>query len=107
MIITKMLLLAGLVCFVVDCSGVVDEIEKGLRRILRTRNAFRLGKPWSCSLCLVWWSELILLLVTGNFTFPLVALSGLLSFLSSEISDTLFLIKGLINKLITIIGKII
>ena len=76
-----LLLLAIIICFVVDISGAMRKFKK----------------PFSCSLCSIWWIGLIYLLVTRNFTIQGVAFVAFLSMMSSVITSLLLCIKEIFN----------
>lgn len=86
----NLVLIAAVVCFVVDVSGVVDSIKKFVWKTFAkgVGDYHTLSlKPFSCSLCSVWWAGLIYILAVGKFTIPYVAFVALLSLLSSKITD--------------------
>ena len=60
----QLLLLAWVVVFVVDLSGVTASLGAWLGRPLR--------KPWSCSKCMTWWLGLVLAAVRDSILDPLV-----------------------------------
>ena len=64
-------------------------------------------KPFSCSLCMVWWVCLIYAAIVGNLTIPVVALIALLSLLSVPCGQLLILIRDaflkVINKLMELL----
>ena len=96
------LLIIGFLCvFVVDYSGFIDEMESLISRWLKSPIKYRIPKPFSCSLCLIWWIGLIYLLIVGQFTFPYVALVAGISALSPEILMVIYFIKGFISRIIS------
>ena len=85
------LLLSLVVIWIVDVSGFTEAWLHALSRWLRHQvNSF---KPFSCSLCMTWWSGLVYLLVTGRFCLPLIAYVALMAFLSLPISEFLIFIR--------------
>ena len=92
----QLLLLAWVVVFIVDLSDVTGELASWLHRE-------KLRKPWSCSLCMTWWTGLIWALTTGSLTWGVVAYLAALAFFTNPLAllaDNLreFIIK-LINKI--------
>ena len=98
-IIIDLILVAMVTIYIVDLSGFTDTWLKVLSHY-KGRKIQEL-KPFSCSLCMVWWVCLIFLLVTGNLTLPMVAFTALLSFLSVPCGQLLILIREAFLKVIT------
>lgn len=93
---TDLLFLTVIVVFIVDCSGFTEAWLHGLSRWLR--HQVTQLKPFSCSLCMTWWSGIVYLLVTGRFCLPLLAYVALLAFLSLPISELLIFIRETILR---------
>lgn len=92
-IYVQLLLLAWVVVFIIDLSGVTDEAARWLGRE-------RLRKPLSCSLCMTWWTGLAWSIATGSFSVPVLAYIAALSWASSLIRGLAVAVWELINKLI-------
>lgn len=95
-IYAQLLLLAWVVVFIVDLSGVTDSVAGWLGRE-------RLRKPLSCSLCMTWWTGLAWALATGTFSVGVLAYIAALAWcaqyfraLAVALDD---FIKRLINKI--------
>ncbi len=77
------LILIQIICvLLVDVTGVIDDMLTPIVRWLSGTKIGTIGKPFSCSLCMTFWTGLIFLLVTGNFTlvnFTLVILLACLT----------------------------
>ena len=93
-----LILVALVTIYIVDLSGFTETLLKVISAY-KGRKITEL-KPFSCSLCMVWWVCLIFLLVTGNLTLPMVAFSALLSFLSVPLGQMMHLIRETILKVI-------
>lgn len=99
MIIVNLLLIAVIVCFIVDCSGVVYEFKKFISRILTKKFKLSINpddlviKPFDCSLCMTWWSGLIYLIIIQQFTLPYIAFVAFLALIASNISGLMMTIK--------------
>ena len=101
--IVELILVALITIYVVDLSGFTDtwliflSAYKG-RKITEL-------KPFSCSLCMVWWVCLAYLVTTSQLTLSLVAFTALLSFLSIPMGQILVLLREvilhIINKLMS------
>lgn len=96
-------LLAVVVVFVVDISGIVETLKEGIGKLLKIKVG-RL-RPFDCSLCMVWWSCLIYALCVGVFSIPMIAYISLLALLSLRIADTLRLISDIIGAVVERISK--
>lgn len=93
---TDLLFLSLIVVYIVDLSGWTDTWLGWLSRWLG--HPVRELKPFSCSLCMTWWSGIVYLLVTGRFCLPLLAYVALLAFLSLPISELLIFIRETILR---------
>lgn len=96
-------LLAVVVVFVVDISGIVETLKEGIGKLLKIKVG-RL-RPFDCSLCMVWWSCLIYALCVGAFSIPMIAYISLLALLSLRIADTLRLVSDIIGAIVERISK--
>jgi hypothetical protein len=93
---TDLLLLTAIVVWSVDLSGWTDTSLGWLSRWLgRTVRSF---KPFSCSLCMTWWTGIVYLVVTGRFCIPLVAYVALLAFLAFPLSEIFIFIRETLLK---------
>lgn len=95
------LLLSLLVIYIVDLSGFTDAWLAAFSRWLG--RTVREVRPFSCSLCMVWWAGVIYAAVTRNFTLPVLAYIALLSFLSMTISNLFIFLR---EKLLQWINRI-
>lgn len=89
-------LIAFIIVFIVDLSGAVTSFKSFIKRIITkgklTDGNYRL-MPFDCSLCMTWWTCLLFLLITGQFTLPYIAFTCVLAFLTDTIRGILQLIK--------------
>ena len=83
--ILNFLLITLIWVFIIDLSGFIETIEDGLSRWLKGRA--RVPKPFSCSLCMSWWTNLIYMLCVWDFTFPYVCIVALFAFLTPVFSN--------------------
>ena len=101
--IVELILVALITIYVVDLSGFTDTWLKFLSAY-KGRKITEL-KPFSCSLCMVWWVCLAYLVITSQLTLSLVAFTALLSFLSIPMGQILVLLREvmlhIINKLMS------
>lgn len=96
--ITDLILVALVTIYIVDLSGFTDTWLKVLSNY-KGRKISEL-KPFSCSLCMVWWVCLAFLLISAKLTLPMVAFSAFLSLMSVPIGQLLQLIREAILKVI-------
>lgn len=103
--IIDLILVALVTIYIVDLSGFTETLLKVISAY-KGRKITEL-KPFSCSLCMVWWVCLIYAVIVGNLTIPVVALIALLSLLSVPYGQLLILIREaflkLINKLMDLL----
>ena len=89
---------------IIDLSGIIQSIEEMLKKWLKIQKGeIKIPKPFSCSLCMCFWTGLIYLLCTGQFTFFMIAYVLIISLLTPEIKDLLLTIKDLINYILNLI----
>lgn len=96
--IIDLILVALVTIYIVDLSGFTETLLKVISAY-KGRKITEL-KPFSCSLCMVWWVCLIYAAIVGNLTIPVVALIAFLSFLSVPCGQLLMLIREAILKVI-------
>lgn len=103
--IINIILVALVTIYIVDLSGFTETLIKVISAY-KGRKITEL-KPFSCSLCMVWWVCLIYAAIVGNLTIPVVALIALLSLLSLPFGQLLILIREaflkVINKLMNLL----
>lgn len=106
--IINLLLIATIVCYVVDISGVINSTKIFIWWLVfkneKQFNNFNL-KPFDCSLCMVFWVGLIYIIFT-DFTLLNIFYVCMLSFLSSTITYFLNIIKDIIIFLLNKISNI-
>ena len=96
--IIDLILVALVTIYSVDLSGFTETLLKVISAY-KGRKITEL-KPFSCSLCMVWWVCLIYAVIVGNLTIPVVALIALLSLLSVPCGQLLILIREVFLKVI-------
>lgn len=97
--IIDIILVAVITIYIVDLSGFTETLLKVISAY-KGRKITEL-KPFSCSLCMVWWVCLAFLLMSAKLSLPMVAFIALLSFLSAPIGQLLILIREAFLKVIT------
>ena len=106
--LTDILLIASCWVFVLDVSGFWREFSSRLKGWLThgaMHTPFQL-KPFSCSLCMTFWTGLVYLIVQHSVTLPLLAWVCLCSMLTPRIADLLNTFSDLLAKIFTKIENI-
>ena len=73
-------------------SGFVDEMEGILKRVLKNP-LVKIPKPFSCSLCMCFWSCLIYTIVLGRVTLFNVAIILFFALMEDVLSEIYYIIK--------------
>lgn len=103
-IVFDIFLLSVILVFIVDISGVIGEIEIGLAKWLKVKKV-HIPKPFSCSLCLSFYSGIIYLLCTSSFTISTFAISCIISMLTPVTYNLLLLLRECLNKILDWLGR--
>lgn len=92
--VIDLLCIAVLAVFIIDVSGFKSAILKVFSAILKREVAgFR---PFTCSLCMTWWTGLAYLLITGTVTLPYLSILALIAALTKPMSGAfIFIIEAL------------
>ena len=113
MTIINLILISIIVCFIVDCSGVMTDIRKFVAKQIFKYTKVKVDyaelklKPIGCSLCSTWWCGLIYIFFVGKFTIPYIAFVAFLSLISSNISGFLLVTKDYLAALEMWLQKLI
>lgn len=108
MIYINLIVITFIVCFIIDYSGIVEELESKLASWYNVPNGFiKIPKPFSCSLCSSFWLGLIYLLCIGEFSIINMGFVCLMAALSGSVTDTIYLIRDIYNKLLVCISSIL
>lgn len=95
-------LIAVIVCFIIDCSGIVESVKRGIVKVvfrkIRSTN-FRI-KPFDCSLCMTFWCCLFYAYISHHLTILVFAYICLLSHLTTTITQLLYVIQEVIGNLL-------
>lgn len=85
-----------IVCFIVDCSGFIQEMEGRLGRWLGCK--VLIPKPFSCSLCLGLWINICYLLIISELSIETLLVVALFSFFSRNITGILIFVRDFLFK---------
>lgn len=105
----NLIMISAIVCFIVDISGIIDTLKHFLwKKYIKVGDWHNLSlKPLDCSLCMVFHTGWIYLLIVGQFTLFNFAFVCLLSLLSSNISDLERYLKDFLVWLTNLLYKLI
>ena len=100
-IYADLLMIAAIWVFVLDVSGFWQEFSSLLKRWV-TKGAMSQPfdlKPFSCSLCMTFWTGLAYLVVSGSVTVGNMAYVCLMAYLTPTIKDLLWVVRDLMAAL--------
>ena len=103
--ILNLFLIAFICGFIIEYSGFVSNAEEILTKLTKSKFKVHIPKPFSCALCSTFWIGLIYICVTDTFTFVNLALVCIAAASASLLSNSLVLIRELLNKLIEKLTK--
>ena len=103
----QLLLVAAVVVYIVDLSGFTDTL---LGWASKFTARFGYGpvknlRPFTCSLCMVWWCCLLWSIFRNNFTLPVVAYCAALSAYSITLTQSFIFIREAVLKLLRTLMK--
>ena len=99
MIIDLILIVVFTVC-VIDLSGIITSIKKGLAKWLNIGDYTKINLPViQCSLCTSFHIQWIYLLIVGKFTIGYLTLAIILSLFTPQIGDFITLVKEIITNI--------
>lgn len=81
------------IVFIIDYSGIIFDLSKFLYTISGREWKYQIiGKPFGCSLCMVWWLTIAYLLFNIGFLYAigLAALSSIFSVFTKKIIGLIF-----------------
>lgn len=100
MILFKLIAIATIVIFIIDLSGFVMSVKKGLFKLVFGKKEFQEYriKPFDCSLCMTFWICTGYLFYTGNISIPNMLAVSMISFYSENIMHFLIAVKDIIGN---------
>lgn len=108
MIIKTMILIVVFTVSVIDLSGIITSIKKGLAKWLKVKDYTQIQLPLiQCSLCMSFHIQWIYLLIVGQFTMGYLTLAIIFSLFTPQIGDIITLVKEIITNITDKIYKII
>lgn len=103
--IVTMIEAAFVVVFIVDLSGFSDTFCEWYGRLIH-RKGVQGVKPFTCSLCMTWWTCLLVAVCDGWVCWEAVLVSALLAFLADIIGQALTMAKDILTTIISIIQNL-
>lgn len=102
MLILNCFLISVCWVLVLDQFRFMDEITSMFSKILTNGHIDKPIelKPFTCSLCMSWWTNLIYIIVAGGFNVPMLFVILLISWTTPITNDILTLVKTLILKIL-------
>lgn len=89
-----LLLLAMVVVFIIDVSGFKETLLRLFSALYK--HEVTSMRPFTCSLCMTWWTGLIWLIASGSFSLPGLAALAVVASLTKPIAGYfIFIIQGL------------
>lgn len=108
MILQNMILIVVFTVSVIDLSGIITSIKKGLAKWLNIGDYTKINLPLiQCSLCMSFHIQWIYLLIVGQFTIGYLTLAIIFSLFTPQIGDIITLVKEIITNITDKIYKII
>lgn len=98
----ELLLLTFSIVYIIDHSGIVYEISKTLYTQLNKGKQYNgqiIPKPFSCSVCMTFWTTLIIMLCSSISVIVTLALASCYSIASVVINRLLVQLFKLIDKI--------
>ena len=98
-----MLIITAIMVLIFD-SGFVDEMDESVNKRFPLRH---IPKPFSCVLCMTFWSNILFLIITHNLTLPYIMLSLLFAKGTGILTNAVNLIETAINKILELLMRLI
>lgn len=103
MLYLKLLSISIIVCFIVDLSGAINSLKHFILQYIFKINTSKTDalvlKPFDCSLCMIFWTTLAYLIFTNNISIFNILFISILSYLSSNITGFLNIVKEIFTKI--------
>lgn len=100
-LLIKMGMLLFIIVYIIDISGVIEEIKKYLFKLIKGKNVEYYGyslKPFDCSLCMTFWIIIIYLIYNNISIIESIFYGTLYSFISVYFSYAMRKLIGIIYK---------
>ena len=99
-ILVELLLVQVAVTLLIDVTGVVEDLLTPIAKKLTGAKVGQIGKPFSCSTCMTFWTGLVWLICTGTTSIGTIAYLLLLA-CTTDLTLLLFhLAKDFIGRMV-------
>ena len=105
-IILNLFLIQFIIVNIIDVSGFIGEMETMLARWLKVKSV-HIPKPFSCSLCMTFWTGLIYLIISSHLSLLTAAVLLLIANLTSVTMEAVYLFRDILLKTLQFISRII
>lgn len=95
-IILNIFLISVICVIIIDGTDIIDTIKHTIWKFaFKNTKPYRdfQFKPFSCSLCMTWWTSLTYLIISHHITLPYIAFSLLAAYMTPVINTSLIFIK--------------
>lgn len=101
LLIRDLVSIATIACIIIN-SGAIDNFKHLLWRWLKGNAPYRSFslKPFDCELCTTWWSGLLYIIITHQFTLSSLLLVALVAWVTPVIVDVLDVVVAIPRRLI-------
>lgn len=107
MIILNLFIISIICVFIFDYSGFVPEIEGYVTKMLNSRIPLRIPKPFSCGLCMTFWTSIIYLIIVNSLTFNNLLFVVLFCALTRVTLHGLYTLGDVVDRVLTFIDDCI
>lgn len=98
----NMALIALFWVMVIDIARFMDSIKAGIQRLLDTKREIQF-KPFDCSLCMSFWTNIAYLICTGAFEIWLMTLALLIAVMTPVMGDAVWGLREFLARIISYI----
>ncbi len=84
--------IAWICVFIVDYSRIIESMEGVIAKAIGFPSV-RIPKPFSCSLCMTWWTGLAYLIWTHDVSIPNICWVAFCAALTPEINSAIWTVK--------------
>lgn len=99
-----MIFLTVIIVFIIDLSGFIDSLKRGLSYLLTKGRIIKSDyslKPFDCSLCMTFWCGIVYFLIIGKLSLLSIMYVSLCSFFTPVIKDILYFLRDSFIKILS------
>ena len=101
MLLIDLICLQVILVYIIDLSGATLSLKRWVSYLLtkgKIQSTNFSLKPFTCSLCMMWWVGLLYLFYTNQLSLPTLLLVCMLSYLTTPTKDLLLNIRDILIK---------